>query len=75
MILDLHVVHAHIEIVLRFGSLVLLNQGLYGLLRIVELVQVLLEDGLLPVVVQEGVTLPQFLILLNYSFEELINNF
>jgi len=62
---------APLDVVLRLGSLVFVAERHHDLLGIVELVQVLCEHRFLPVVVQEGISRPQFVVLLDAAVEQL----
>ena len=59
------------DVVWSSGCMVLINQLLHNLPGPVQLVKVLLKDVLLPELFQEGLPLPQFVILLAGTFKEL----
>ena len=59
------------DVVWSSGCVVLINQLLYNLPGPVQLIKVLLEDVLLPKLLQEGLPLPQLVVLLAGTFKEL----
>ena len=62
--------HSPAQIILLGGCVVLVHQLLDNLSAIVKLVQVIREYGLLLKLVQEGFSLPQFVVIFKSSLEQ-----
>lgn len=64
-----HVVLAPIHVFILFGLAVFLNQLTYGFPTVIKFIKTVLEHRLFFVLLHEGLTLHQFVILIGHAFE------